>query len=60
MLLVVYFALNNAVHASTGFTPFYVNGLAHTRVSLTLPLRGSKPGGGRVPKRLDDIIIATF
>ncbi|GMF28540.1 unnamed protein product [Phytophthora fragariaefolia] len=25
----VAFALNNAVHSSTGFTPFYVNGLRH-------------------------------
>ncbi|POM79396.1 Inositol-3-phosphate synthase, partial [Phytophthora palmivora] len=30
------FALNNAVHASTGFTPFYLNGLRHTQVPLTL------------------------
>uniref|UniRef100_H3GPY2 Integrase catalytic domain-containing protein n=1 Tax=Phytophthora ramorum TaxID=164328 RepID=H3GPY2_PHYRM len=41
MLQLVEFALNNAVHASTGFTPFYVNGLTHPRVPLTLPLRGS-------------------
>ena len=29
MLLVVEFALNNSVHASTGCTPFYVNSLTH-------------------------------
>ena len=34
------------MHASTVFTPFYVNGLTHPRVSLTLPLRGSSFGGG--------------
>uniref|UniRef100_H3GZA0 Integrase catalytic domain-containing protein n=1 Tax=Phytophthora ramorum TaxID=164328 RepID=H3GZA0_PHYRM len=38
------FALNNAVHASTGFTPLYVNDLTHPRVPLTLPLRGSGLG----------------
>ncbi|POM80195.1 Pro-Pol protein [Phytophthora palmivora] len=43
MLLVVEFAMNNAVHASTGFTPFYVNGLTHPRVPLT-------------PSRLDDFL----
>ncbi|POM58080.1 Putative retroelement [Phytophthora palmivora] len=30
------FALNNAVHASTGFTKFYLNGLRHPQVPLTL------------------------
>ncbi|KAG3067341.1 Transposon Tf2-9 polyprotein [Phytophthora idaei] len=35
-LPVVQFALNNAVHASTGFTPFYLNGMRHPRVPLTL------------------------
>ena len=49
MLPVVEFALNNAVHASTGYTPFYVNGLTHPRVPLTLPLRGSGLGGERWP-----------
>ncbi|POM62090.1 Pol protein [Phytophthora palmivora] len=32
----VEFALNNAVHVSTGFTPFYLNGLRHPQVPLTL------------------------
>ena len=31
----VEFALNNAVHASTGYTPFYLNGFRHPRVPLT-------------------------
>ncbi|POM64527.1 LOW QUALITY PROTEIN: Pol protein [Phytophthora palmivora] len=35
-LPMVEFALNNAVHASTGFTPFYWNGLRHPQVPLTL------------------------
>ncbi|POM73541.1 Pol protein [Phytophthora palmivora] len=37
-LPMVEFALNNAVHASTRFTPFYLNGLRHPQVPL--PLRG--------------------
>ncbi|CAI5714511.1 unnamed protein product [Hyaloperonospora brassicae] len=59
MLPVVKFALNNAVHAPLGFTPFYVNGLTHPRVPLTLPLRGSGLGGGGVADRLADINPAT-
>ncbi|POM69189.1 LOW QUALITY PROTEIN: Pol protein [Phytophthora palmivora] len=35
-LPMVQLALNNAVHASTGFTPFYLNGLRHPQVSLIL------------------------
>ncbi|POM64279.1 Pol protein [Phytophthora palmivora] len=35
-LPMVGFALNNAVHTSTGFTPFYLNGLRHRQVPLTL------------------------
>uniref|UniRef100_H3H7C4 Integrase catalytic domain-containing protein n=1 Tax=Phytophthora ramorum TaxID=164328 RepID=H3H7C4_PHYRM len=41
----VEFALNNAVHSSTGFTPFYVNGLRHPRTPLSLP-PASRLGGG--------------
>ncbi|GMF27282.1 unnamed protein product [Phytophthora fragariaefolia] len=41
----VEFALNNAVHSSTGFTPFYMNGLQHPRTPLTLP-PASNLGGG--------------
>ena len=55
MLPIVEFALNKAVHASTGYTPFYVNGLTHPRVPLTLPLRGSGLGGGEVADRLAEI-----
>ncbi|POM65403.1 Pol protein [Phytophthora palmivora] len=32
----VEFELNNAVHASTGSTPFYLNGLRHPQMPLTL------------------------
>ena len=60
MLPVVEFALNNAVHASIGYTPFYVNGLTHLRVRLTLPLCGSGLGGGEVADRLGDISSATI
>ncbi|GMF60055.1 unnamed protein product [Phytophthora fragariaefolia] len=41
----VEFALNNAVHSSTGFTPFYVNGLRHPRTPLTLPPASNLSGG---------------
>ncbi|CAI5721263.1 unnamed protein product [Peronospora effusa] len=54
MLPVVEFALNNSVHASTGYTPFDVNGLTHPRVPLTLPPSGSGLGGGEVADRLAD------
>ncbi|GMF16478.1 unnamed protein product [Phytophthora fragariaefolia] len=37
--------LNNAVHSSTGFTPFYVNGLRHPRTPLTLPPASNLDGG---------------
>ncbi|KAG4043124.1 hypothetical protein PC123_g21405 [Phytophthora cactorum] len=55
MLPLVEFALNNAVHASTGFTLFYVNGLANPRVPLTPPRRGSGLSGGGIADRLADI-----
>ncbi|KAG3124352.1 hypothetical protein PI126_g23289 [Phytophthora idaei] len=55
VLPLVEFALNNAVHASTGFTPFYVNGLANPRVLLTPPRRGSGLSGGGIADRLADI-----
>ena len=60
MVPVVEFALNNAVHASTGYTPFYVNGLTHPRVQLTLPMCGSGLGGRQFTDRLADISPATF
>ena len=59
MLPVVEFALNKAVHASTDYTPFYVNGLTHPRVPLKLPLCGSGLGGGEVADRLADSSPAT-
>ena len=54
MLPVVEFA-----HASTGYTPFYVNGITYPRVPLTLPRGGSWLGGGEVANRLDDISPAS-
>ena len=59
MLPIVEFAMNNAVHASTGYTPFYVNGLTHPRVTLTLPLHGSGLGRGMVADRLADTSLST-
>ncbi|KAG3058236.1 hypothetical protein PC121_g14484 [Phytophthora cactorum] len=55
VLPLVEFALNNAVHASTGFTPFYVNRLANPRVPLTPPHRDSGLSGGGIAVRLADI-----
>ncbi|KAG3237309.1 hypothetical protein PI124_g17703 [Phytophthora idaei] len=55
VLPLVEFALNNAVNASTGFTPFYVNGLANPRVPLTPLHRGSGVSGGGITDRLADI-----
>ncbi|KAG4058846.1 hypothetical protein PC123_g6193 [Phytophthora cactorum] len=55
MLPLVEFALNNAVHAATGFTPLYVNGLANPRVPLTPPRSGSGLDGGGIADRLADV-----
>ncbi|GMF64223.1 unnamed protein product [Phytophthora fragariaefolia] len=55
MLPLVEFALNNAVHTTTGYTPFYVNGLSHPRVPLTPPRPGSGLSGGEFAERLADI-----
>ncbi|KAE9220639.1 hypothetical protein PF004_g13278 [Phytophthora fragariae] len=41
----VEFALNNTVDSSTGFTPFYVNGLRHPRTPLALPPVSNLGGG---------------
>ncbi|CAI5739853.1 unnamed protein product [Peronospora farinosa] len=49
------FALNNSLHASTGYTPFYVNGLTHPCIPLALPPSGSRLGGGEVADRLADV-----
>ncbi|GMF49601.1 unnamed protein product [Phytophthora fragariaefolia] len=49
------FALNNATHASTDLTPFFVNDARHPRVPALLAVRSSPPavstlgGGGRAP-----------
>ena len=59
MLPVVEFTVNNAVHASTDFTPFYVNGLKHPCVPLPLPIRGLGLGGEEMAKRLADSSPAT-
>ena len=45
-LPMIEFALNNASHASTGFTPFFVNGLRHPRVPFTLGTPHTNLGGG--------------
>ncbi|KAE9356664.1 hypothetical protein PF008_g3516 [Phytophthora fragariae] len=42
----VEFALNNAAHASTGLTPFYVNYGRHPRVPALLGMERSIPQGG--------------
>ncbi|GMF26713.1 unnamed protein product [Phytophthora fragariaefolia] len=56
MLPLVEFALINAVHASTGYMPFYVNGLSHPRVPLMPPRPGSGlSGGGEIAARLAGI-----
>jgi hypothetical protein len=42
----VEFAINNAVHASTGQTPFYINGLRHPRLPHLLQRVCSPLSGG--------------
>jgi hypothetical protein len=42
-LLMAEFAINNSVHASTGHSPFYVNGLRHPRLPSLLGLQ-QRPG----------------
>ena len=44
-LPLVEFAINNSVHASTGETPFYLNGLRHPRTPVSF-VRGSSFSGG--------------
>ncbi|KAG4044987.1 hypothetical protein PC123_g19591 [Phytophthora cactorum] len=55
VLPLVEFALNNAVNASTGFTPFNVNGLANPHVPLTPPRRGAGLSERGIADRLADI-----
>ena len=45
MLPGVEFALNNSMHATYSYIPFYVNGLTHPYVPLTLPRGGLGLGG---------------
>ncbi|POM77127.1 Pol protein, partial [Phytophthora palmivora] len=51
-------ALNNAVHASTGFTPFYLNGLRHPQVPLTLRggTEASIVSGGEARKAFSSLV----
>ena len=42
------------------YNPFYVNSLTHTRVPLTLPLRGSGLGGGESADKLAEISPTTM
>ena len=60
MLPVIDFALNKAVHSSTGSTPFYVNSLTHPRVPLKLLLRGSRLGGEVSADKLAEISPTTM
>ena len=60
MFPVVEFALNNSVHASTGYTQFYVNDLTCPCVPLTLPQGGSTLGGGKDSDRLADVSPASI
>ena len=59
MLPVVKLALNNSVHASTGYTSFYINGLTHLRVSLMLPPSGSGLDGKEAVDQFADGSPAT-
>lgn len=42
----VEFAMNNSVHASTGETPFYINGLRHPRSPVSFVRSPSLSEGG--------------
>ena len=44
------FAINNSVHASTGETPFYINGLRHPRTPVSFVRSPSLSGGGPLTK----------
>ena len=46
----VEFALNNSVHASTGETPFYINGLRHPRTPVVFVRSPSLSEGGPLTK----------
>ncbi|POM80717.1 Pol protein [Phytophthora palmivora] len=53
-LPMVEFALNNAVHASTGFTPFYLNGLRHPRLTLISRARNAMASAQDKQKEYSD------
>ena len=59
MIPVVECALNDSVHASTGYTLFYLYGPTHLRVRLTLQRGGFGLGGGEVADRLADVSPAS-
>lgn len=53
------FAMNNAVHASTGLTPFFVNSARHLRAPALLGLTGgSTLDGGETPSVLASKVAA--
>ncbi|GMG17191.1 unnamed protein product [Phytophthora fragariaefolia] len=43
------FAINNSVHVSTGYTPFYVNAMRHLRVPSVLGAVAPSSSGGGYP-----------
>jgi Integrase zinc binding domain/Chromo (CHRromatin Organisation MOdifier) domain len=47
LLPLVEFAINNAVHQSTGYTPFFVNSLRHPRVPTTVSVSTDASTGQR-------------
>ncbi|CAI5710045.1 unnamed protein product [Peronospora effusa] len=49
----VEFAINNSVHASTGETPFYINGLRHPRTPVSFVRSPSLSGGGPLTSLVD-------
>ena len=51
------FAINNSVHASTGHTPFFVNGLRHPRLPPLLGVHPNLSGGG-LPHAVDTPVDA--
>ena len=55
--VVEFFSLNNSVHASTGYTTFYVSGLTLPRVPFTLQRGSSELGAREVADRLADVSL---
>jgi Chromo (CHRromatin Organisation MOdifier) domain len=58
-LSLVEFSINNSVHASTGHTPFYVNGLRHPRLPPMLGVNTHLTGGG-LPQSTDAAVDANM